>query len=372
MSRDYLGIIAARMSIPEAPTWVGKGQSPDILCVGTEKGRLFSLDPNQGILRNPLSIGVSDEAVNGAVFTDKLIAVSNRSEVVFHEKLTGIGPCVLEGGAHGLIASEEGRILAPMGNDGLLLIQPSNHGPTTCPVIKPDGLSPYFYQTVQIGKSEQGREWFASACRDDGTMLTLVDADHAIKEHTLLSKIDRRSGKNEDFVSLCPLFRPGYPYALVLLSMGRTVYFTSDVRTVKFSGIALDKLEGTPYSIHSAQGHLFILTSEKLYVLKDAAERAIHDPEGFTHRPVSSFSIEVDVVDCSLIDGEHLVLIHENYLTITRVSELSQRFPSGNDKAGFKASGPDEVSQIINRKDADTESQAFEPSEIMATLIGAA
>ena len=112
-------------------------------------------------------------------------------------------------------------------------------------------------------------------------------------------------------MSVCPLNRPGYPYALALLSISKTIYFTADVRVAAFEGIFLAQMDGTPYSIHSAQGHLFILTSEKLYVMRDVAERAIRDSGGFSRDPIKSFSLEMDAVDCSIVDDEYLSIVHE-------------------------------------------------------------
>jgi hypothetical protein len=373
MGKDYLGIIVAKMFTPEPPTWMGRGFLPHELWVGTEKGRLFSVDPDRGVLRDPFSVVGSGEAINGVAFTDKLMAVSNRSEVVIQERIIGIGPCVLDGGAHGVIASEGGRILAPMGSDGLLIVRPSDDGPPTSTILRSNGATPYFYQTVQIGTLEQGREWFASACRDDGIVLIPIGPGRENGEFELMSKTNPRTGKVEDIVSLCSLHRPGHPYALALLSIDKTVYFTTDVRTVAFTGIALDRMDGTPYSIHSAQGHLFILTSEKLYVMKDVAERAIRDPKGFSRDPIKSFSLEADAVDCSIVDDEYLLLVHDRYLTVNRVSELSQRFHSTNSTGGPKVGGPAEIFSIDPEfSETESERQDFQPSEMMATLIGAA
>jgi hypothetical protein len=294
-------------------------------------------------------------------------------EVVIQERIPGIGPFVMEGGAHGVIASEEGRILAPMGSDGLLIIRPSDNGPPTSTILMPDGATPYFYQTIQIGTSEKGKEWFASACRDDGIVLIPIGPDRENGEFELMSKTNPRTGKVEDIVSLCSLHRPGHPYALALLSIDKTIYFTTDVRTVAFTGIALDRMDGTPYSIHSAQGHLFILTSEKLYVMKDVAERAIHDPKGFSRDPIKSFSLEADAVDCSIVANEYLILAHDHHLTVNRVSELSQGVHSANSTGGPEVAGSAEVFSIDPRFSAtESERQKFPTSEMMAIFIGAA
>ena len=168
-------------------------------------------------------------------------------------------------------------------------------------------------------------------------------------EFEVMRKKNPRTGEDADIVSLCPLNRPGYPYALALLAMDGTVYFTADVRTFAFTGMAFDKLNGTPYTILGAQGHVFILTSEKLWFMKDFADRAIRDPVGLSRDPVSSFSFGLDAVECSIVDDEYLLLVYDSCLTLNRVSELSQG--------------------LLPTKSG---TQAFQPSEMMAILLGAA
>ena len=162
--------------------------SPSYALRGDRQGQTFRVDPDRGVRRDPSSVVGSGEAINGAAFTNKLIVVSNGSEVVIQESIPGIGPCVLDGGAHEVIASEEGRILAPMGTDGLLIISPSEQGPPTSTVLKPDGANPYFYQTVQLGRPENGREWFASACRDDGVVITPIGPGQEVGEIDMMIK----------------------------------------------------------------------------------------------------------------------------------------------------------------------------------------
>ena len=192
--RRILFARTGKILAPELVTWAGPGLFPNKLCLGTEMGRLFWVDPDRGILGSPSNVAGSGEAINGAAFTDKLMAVSNRSEVVVQEWMPGIGPVVLEGGAHGVIASESGRILAPRGSEGLLIISPSNDGrflPTT--LISP-GADPYFYQTVQVGPSENGQELFASACREDGIALIRLGPGGERSEFEVMSRKNPRTG----------------------------------------------------------------------------------------------------------------------------------------------------------------------------------
>ena len=147
MAREIIYAQTAKMRAPEPVTWAGRGPLPNRLCLGTEMGRLFWVEPNQGVLASPSNVAGSGEAINGAAFTDKLMAVSNRSEVIVQGRIPGVGPVVLEGGAHGVIASESGRIIAPRGSEGLLIISPSDDGrfidttltsPRSGPLFLPD------------------------------------------------------------------------------------------------------------------------------------------------------------------------------------------------------------------------------------------
>jgi hypothetical protein len=373
MSQAYTDALVARMFTPEPPTWVGQGVLPHQLYVGTEKGRLFLVDPDRGVRRDPSPIFGSGEAINGAAFTDKLMAVSNRSEVVIQEMIPGIKPRVLEGGAHGVIASKGGRILAPMGIDGLLIVSPSDDTPPIPTVLKSPETDLYFYQTVQIGPLEQGQEWFATACRDDGVARIMLGPGREYDEFEVRSKKNPRTQKNADIVSLCSLNRPGYPYAMAVLSMDRTVYFTADIRTAAFTGMALDELDGTPYSVHSAQGHLFILTSDKLYVMNDFAERAVYNPGSFSREPITSFSLEVDAVDCSIAHDEYLLLVHDHYVTVNRISMLSQGMLLATNTRSPDLNGSDEVSTVDPEFPILTsESQEFHPLTMTPHIFEAA
>ena len=83
--------------------------------------------------------------------------------------------------------------------------------------------------------------------------------------------------------------------------------------------------------------------------MKDFAERALSNPANLSRDPVHSFSLGVDAVDCSIVDDEYLLLAYDSYLTVNRVSELSQGLLP-----------------------AKSEAQGFEPTEMMATSLGAA
>ena len=63
----------------------------------------------------------------------------------------------------------------------------------------------------------------------------------------------------------------------------------------------------------------------------------------------------------------------KNYLTINRVSELSRRFHTDTSVRSSRLGSSVQVSHIDPQfSDTESEPQTFQPSEMMATLIGAA
>ena len=326
MKEEIREIEAANMPSPEPVTWAGKGPTRPGFCFATESGRILWAFPGSGSVPNLSPVIGSGEAINGVAFTSKLMAVSNRREVVILN-LAALGEGYThEGGAHGLIASEAGRIIAPMGSEGLLVIQPLEDGRHARMVLKADGADPYFYQTIQLGPPHRGAELFASACRTDGLVLTPIGPGSSYGNMNLMNKENSLQQPEADVVSLCSLEGPDCPYALALLAIDGTIYFSPDARAGSFTGMSLVGLKGTPYSIHSAQGHLFILTSEKIYAMQDLADRMIRNPEDSTEFVIRSVNLDVDAVDCSLVYGEYLLIVQEDYVSVTGVSKLSEMF----------------------------------------------
>src|SRR5262249_11758168 len=138
----------------ETITWVGESSWNPLFpfCFGTEDGqiRLHSLAGQGG--RPPLRVVESGEAINGVADVNDLMAVSTRSEVVFF-RLDPSGSARevyrYEGGAHGVISTPSGRMIAPLGPNGLLVVGIRNQEPFRKEVI-PKGRDYYFYKVASL------------------------------------------------------------------------------------------------------------------------------------------------------------------------------------------------------------------------------
>jgi len=307
--------------VPDEPvTWAGAGRRPNEIAMTFGSGRLQFFDtflnpvsPRSPVLR-------ADTSFNGAAFDEGLIVLGVRDEVLVYMGVDGKpGEFTIGSGCHGVVGGVSGKVVAPMGDGGLLCIRKQENGNYRRSVVKVEGAEPYFYRTVCLGKDEAGYDLFASACRSDGLVLTPIGPHHALGEISFL-EAKRDLEDAPDIVSLCPLKLPDYPRALALLAMDGSIYFSSDPRSGEFVAMASDRLQGTPYSIHSAQGHLFILTSDKMYALRNLGRNVIRDEPIAIESNTVSF--EVDAVDSTLIDDEYLLIVREELVTLNRVSEM--------------------------------------------------
>jgi hypothetical protein len=108
--------------VPETITWAGEfpGAPGFLLCFGTEDGCLRFGTP-QRMIPGRNRVIESGEAINGVALAGDLMAISTRREVVLH-KIDASGQTRevyrYDGGAHGVIATPLGWIIAPLGVTG--------------------------------------------------------------------------------------------------------------------------------------------------------------------------------------------------------------------------------------------------------------
>ena len=112
-------------------SWVGECPWTNTLCLGGEDGQLLieSAGPTEMGRRKPWLMQVATDAINEAAFVGDLIAVSSRNEVVVARRSTPEHDALdrydlrFIGGAHGVVASRSGAFLAPIADQGLLMLK---------------------------------------------------------------------------------------------------------------------------------------------------------------------------------------------------------------------------------------------------------
>src|SRR5205814_1313140 len=111
-------------------SWVGECPWTGTLCFGGEDGRLVFLPgPRSAVGSGLRSIQPATDTINAVTFAGEFIAVSSRNEVHVGRRICGDNPRVYPfphsfiGGAHGIVAAHTGAFLAPIGDQGLLILR---------------------------------------------------------------------------------------------------------------------------------------------------------------------------------------------------------------------------------------------------------
>ncbi len=129
-------------------------------CIGFEDGRVQLMGMDGSKRTGPYGVSPSGEAVNGVAFAGDVMAVSTRSDVAFL-KVSEFGKgsaerAVYYGGAHGVVGTPGGNIVAPLGKEGILWMQPTQDTTQKVRLLKPAADIPYIYKAAGLGCPERG------------------------------------------------------------------------------------------------------------------------------------------------------------------------------------------------------------------------
>jgi hypothetical protein len=248
---------------------------------GSDDGRIQFVSSDGVPILGPYAIAPSEEAVNGIAIARGLMAVSTRSDITFL-KTPALGDIhiartVFQGGAHGVVGTSGGCIIAPMGQRGILLMDPKMEMAPRVRILRPPNEALYIYKAVSLA-SPDGREIAACAGRRGG-LATLPLAGAGLENH---GKKLRPVGV--DFVDIASLDVDGFPFAVAALGLDCSIHFASNLLgDPTTTALHLSLRRERAYRILCAEGHVFMLTDKGLYAFKDLAVRflrgeAINDP----------------------------------------------------------------------------------------------
>ncbi len=123
--------------------------------------------------------------------------------------------------------------------------------------------------------------------------------------------------RGQDIVDVCSLNDPRYPLAAACVSRERTIFLIRDVLgTEPPIPLNYGGLDGTAYTLLSAQGHLLLLTDEELIAFPDLATRFLRGDA--LDRPVAIVGSPVNAAEAFLL-GDHSVLLIEEDSTVAEV-----------------------------------------------------
>jgi hypothetical protein len=311
-------------------TWAGECPWTGKYCFGTESGEvLFFKDRGDGPFIDYETL--AEETINGVAFYNDLIGVSTRSNVSLHRLRPGKGGFELianwPGGAHGILATENGLFVAPMGPAGLFCIDARSKSSPIAWFDRAGEAILNYYALSNLGRSGR-RDVFVCAARTDGLVTIQMEAD-APPSPTV-----RLTSPNVDIIDVCSIGSPDWPFAVAALCLDRSLIFVRNAlseehpKTVRF-----EEFQGTPYSILSTGGHLFVLTSREIVVLPDLAARYLSEQK--LDRPTRYRRRPVQAVDAFIAYGKDLMILTDEGVSVFAISKLVHE---GDEPKGVKES----------------------------------
>jgi hypothetical protein len=282
-----------------------------------ESGRLYFAPGSTG--QQPVCVEAYDfvtEPVNGVAFAGDLIGVSSRNEVVVGRRRADGGLDHLqtgfEGGAHGILALPSGGFVAPLGTDGLLFLA-EEEGKIATRVSRIEGERPNFYK-VALLPDPRDSGLLACAAQDSGL--------YAItEEQGRVTAVVSHEFSGIDVVDVCSLNSKDKPRSAVALNHDGCLLFFSDVlEKTTLPPVHFGYSCGVPYTLLSAQGHVFALTSDEFVVFPDLADRFLRGEP--LDQPTHAFLMPVQAVDVFLCGDDKVLLLEENGAVEFKVADL--------------------------------------------------
>ena len=299
-------------------TWAGECPWTGSLCFGTEDGELLLCrQVGNGVLLILPPIKVANGAINDVAFWKEFVGISTPSEVVFARKSPSgdrIEPVIrTPDGAHGVLATPAGHFFAPMGTAGLLRVDANKIPVGGVTIDKPDQATPYFYRLIYLGKAAD-QEILACAARTSGLLMIRSDSDHM--------DVVELASQDVDFVDVCSMDSPEWPHAVVGLSWDGSLIFIRDLSQAQPQALRLEELHGSPYSILSTDGHLFVLTSKRIVALPNLLTRYLQGDR--LDHPVPCRCTPIQAVDAYVSYGKHLLIVMDKEVRSFEIARLVQ------------------------------------------------
>jgi hypothetical protein len=312
---------AAVRSSSDGPdvTWIGPNPFGSGLCLGFDNGTIILSVTATGYTTPPQKISPAEEAINGvAAIGTSSLAVSTRSDVTFIQIESPINHsrAVFRGGAHGVVATQSGYFIAPLGAKGLLLVRPQTGSEQEMRVTTGTERQLYFYRMTALHDST-GKETLVFANRRNGVGLSEFKGDEGTGNvHTL-------AFEGLDVVDVCAV-SPG-SLSAIAISPNAEVLWVRDT-SMRDDPVAkrLGGIEGRVYRVLATGKHLFVLSSKALYVWANLVSKVLYNA---TAAPKSHpLVLPLEAVDMSLYGDEYVLLVMAaNAIMSLKISDLEKQ-----------------------------------------------
>lgn len=294
-------------------SWAGEGITDGSFLFGSENGFIFESGID-GPLANAQSFRavIEAESINGIAYgfrgEDLYLGVSTRAEVVIHRFIKqppSKRSFRFEFGSHGISGLCNKGFITPSGPSGLVTFILDSNGEGLVGELPSINGRPYFYEIASLTQSGlDGYEVFAAACRTDGLVIVGIKPSG---EPTFL-KGAKISSKAIDFVGLCSIGDELNPLALVGLGKDKSVHFIRDpMHSPHIDSLTLPFVPGVAYRVLCIRGHLLLLTSIGLCVIRDVATQYLKGGDIGGYRTIRF--MEIEAVDFCIAFGRWLLIV---------------------------------------------------------------
>ncbi len=290
-------------------TWVGPNlfAGGSSILLGFDDGSIEFSDLDKARRPKPpivMPVSQAKEAINGiAAIGKSSLAVSTRSEVTFLEfesPTKGKGSRTeFSGGAHGVISTQSGYFIAPLGMRGLLIVKPDANSKQEFNVITNTKNNLYCYRIVAL-RDTAGTEVLVTANRKNGVGVSTFHGDQDGQSiHTM-----RFEGV--DVVDVCGIASDSLS-AVAISSRGEVLWLKDTSKRDEPLVVRLTGIEGQVYRVLATTQHLFVLSSKALYVWSYLVESVLVNQE--FARQSSPHVRYLEAVDMSLLNDDSLMLV---------------------------------------------------------------
>ena len=286
-------------------SWAGGNPFQPGYCFGSEDGRIQFTGLAKPEEAGPFQVAPSRDAINGIAFAEGLWAVSTRSEVVFlNVPLPGEGKveeAVFHGGAHGVVSTLNGRIVASLGRGGILLTGPKSAAIQKVQALRPADEALKIYKVVSLMSPDRG-EVLACAGRQGGIAALFLNGADGGNFGQKLQPPDT------DFIDVAALGVDGHPLAIVALGLDCSLCLVRDpLGDRNTNRLRYGPIGERAYRVLCSEGHIFVLTNKRFYTLVNLAARFL-DGDAFA-RPTMVRWLDLEAVDASLAFDRTLLVV---------------------------------------------------------------
>ena len=246
----------------------------------------------------------SREAINGVAAIGKsTLAVSTRADIAFYEfeTATKFTKSTYAGGSHGVVATQSGYFIAPLGNKGLLIVEPER-GPEQRMrfTTGTEGIL-YFYRMAAL-HNDSGEELLIFANRKEGVGTAKFHGN------VTLDSIDNRAFDGLDVIDVCGI-ETG-TFGAIAISAYKQVILLEDASNLdRAVTLQIEGIEGNIYRVLSANGHLFVLSNTGLYLFPNFVMEHLHGAPALRIVPIM---FPISAIDMNMIGNEYLLVLLSN------------------------------------------------------------